>query len=40
MKVAVEESDMTSWLLLRLLLKFEGIKQKGKLEYDDKPAIQ
>lgn len=30
MEVAVEEADMTASLLMRLLLKFNGIKAEGK----------
>uniref|UniRef100_A0A0D3CC62 Uncharacterized protein n=1 Tax=Brassica oleracea var. oleracea TaxID=109376 RepID=A0A0D3CC62_BRAOL len=30
MEVAVEEADMTAWLLMWLLLKFNGIKAEGK----------
>ncbi|CAF2071844.1 unnamed protein product [Brassica oleracea var. botrytis] len=32
MKVVVD-SDMTDKLLMRQLLKFDGMRQKGKLEY-------
>uniref|UniRef100_A0A0D3BV03 Uncharacterized protein n=1 Tax=Brassica oleracea var. oleracea TaxID=109376 RepID=A0A0D3BV03_BRAOL len=32
MKVVVE-SDMTDKLLMRQLFKFDGMRQKGKLEY-------